>query len=152
LSSHELLRDAYLASVVEIDVEDRRLVLEPLADGRIEGPFPDGVGVVHVITAWNPRSEPLPPEINTARQRRLQAVATTLQARWTATALGRSVDGSWSEDCLAIADADEEAVLELARRFEQHAIYAWTPDERAVVWASSPRRDTTGWRCTVETR
>jgi hypothetical protein len=149
MSIPDTLREAYLGSVVEIDLDRCRFVVEAAVDGHVEGPFPDDVEVVHVITAWNPRSDPLPVELNAARQRRLRAVASTLHARWIVEAVGRSADGSWSEDSLAIADADEAAILDLARRFEQHAVYAWTPRERAVVWATEDRRDTTGWRCTV---
>jgi len=145
----EALRGAYLEAVVTIDRDDHRLLLEPRADGGVEGPFPDAVDVVHVITACNPRSQRLSAAVNAARQQRLRAVTTTLQLAWTTTALAQAPDGSWPEESLAIADADEDAVLELARRFEQHAIYAWTPDERAVVWTDSGQRDPTGWRCTV---
>lgn len=143
------LRAAYLSAVMAVDLELGRFVVEPTHDGRVEGPFPDDVEVVHVITAWNPRSEPLPLQINEARQRRLRAATVTVDARWQVPAVGHSPDGTWSEGCLALADADESVVLGLAHRFEQYAVYAWTRHERAVVWTTSRRRDTTGWRCTV---
>lgn len=146
------LRDAYASAIVLIERDEHRLTLTPAAPGTVSGPFPDDAEVVHIVTAWNPRSEPLALHVNAARQRRLQAAAATLPARWTAASVGHDPAHTWSEDSLAIADADEAEVVALARRFEQHAIYVWTPDARTTVWVADGRRDAGGWRCIREPR
>ena len=42
-------------------------------------------------------------------------------------------------------DADRDAVLALAREHEQHAIFEWTEQERAVIWCELDRHDAHGW-------
>ena len=141
------LRDAYATAIVQIERDDHRLTVMPAAPGRVSGPFPEDAEVVHIVTAWNPRSAPLAPHVNAARQRQLRAVATTLPSRWIAASDGHDPARTWSEDSLAIADADEVAVVALARRFDQHAIYGWTPDARTTLWVADGRRDAGGWTC-----
>jgi hypothetical protein len=146
------LRDAYAAAIVRIDRDDHRLTVTPAAAGTAAGPFPEDAETVHIVTAWNPRSEPLAPHVNAARQRRLRAVAMTLPTGWIAGSEGHDAARSWVEDSLAIADAAEADVLELARRFDQHAVYAWTREARTTVWVADGRRDVAGWTCAREPR
>jgi hypothetical protein len=148
----EQLRDAYATAVVQIERDDHRLTVAPAAPGAVAGPFPDDAEVVHIVTAWNPRSELLAPHVNAARQRRLRAVATTLPSRWMAVSEGHDPARTWVEDSLAIADAEEAEVVALARRFDQHAIYVWTRDARTTVWVADGRRDAGGWTCTRRPR
>ncbi|WP_130649203.1 DUF3293 domain-containing protein [Egicoccus halophilus] len=139
--------DAYLAAIVEVDLDRRRLVVEPAPADTVEGSFPDGCAHLHVMTAHNPRSRVLPAAENAARNRRLAGdlLAAGLDHH---PALGRSPDGTWREPSYALVDVDEAVVLDLADRFGQHAVYRWTPHERAVVWTGAQRGrvDRQGWR------
>ncbi|MCC5947532.1 MAG: DUF3293 domain-containing protein [Nitriliruptoraceae bacterium] len=146
MSSHDALTSAYLAAVVELALPDGPVLLEPAPLGVAAGVFPAEVERVTVLTACNPRSELQPAAVNAARQHRLAELLRGLDCRWWVPAEGRSVDGTWREASFAVADADEVDLLALAADLDQHAIYAWSPTERAVVWTDDGHRDVTGWR------
>ena len=145
----EALARAYLAAVVEIELPTGRAVVAPAPEGTVDGAFPADLGAVQVVTACNPYSQPLPDRDNAARNDRL---ATTLRAAGLrfVDAVGRSPDDVWREPSFAVLDGDLAVVLDLAARFEQHAVYRWTPHERTVVWAGAHRgrTDRQGWRRT----
>jgi hypothetical protein len=142
----EGLEAAYLGSVIEVVWDDgARTRLEARPPGDCEGTFPAGVERLHVITAWNPRSRRASPAENVERDRQLRSALRRVGWRHL-DALGRSPDGSWCEDSHAVVDADPRAVLELARRFDQHAVYEWTSEHLAVRWTDDPARCTVrGW-------
>ena len=72
------------------------------------------------ITAWNPRSRPLPRKINRARQR---ALISELQARGDVLAIraGAGVGDGWREPSLFVVGPDQPAMATMARKYEQHA-------------------------------
>jgi hypothetical protein len=142
----EGLEAAYLGSVIEVMWgHGHRTRLEARPAGTRQGSFPEGVQRIHVITAWNPRSRRASPAENADRDRQLRSALRRVGWRHL-DALGRSPDGSWCEDSHAVVDADPQAVLELARRFDQHAVYEWTAEHLAVRWTDDPARSTVrGW-------
>ena len=130
----ESLGGLYARTVLEIDwTDDTRLVIEHRDAGVTEGPFPEGAERMHVITAANPRSRLLRASENQERNRLLaqdlDAAGLTYRP-----AIGRSPDTSWSEASFAVIDADPDTLIDLARRYEQHAIFEWTPEHRTVLW------------------
>jgi transcriptional regulator with XRE-family HTH domain len=131
------LSELYARTVLEIDwTDDMRLVVQHRDEGVTEGSFPDGAERIHVITAANPRSRLLRVSENHERNRLLaqDLEAAGLDHR---PAIGRSPDSSWSEPSFAVIDAERDLLLDLARRYEQHAIFEWTPKHRSVLWADS---------------
>jgi transcriptional regulator with XRE-family HTH domain len=139
----------YADTVIEIRWPDRpHQLVEPRSEGVTEGEFPDGVDRVHVITAFNPRSRLLRRGENEERNRLLASDLERAGLRYVP-AVGRSPDDSWSEDSFAVIDGDREQLLDLARRYDQNAIFEWTPDQRAILW-SDPElaAQTHGWRST----
>ena len=74
------------------------------------------------VTAWNPRSEPVPAAVNTARQAELLARVT--RAGYPVfSGRGQPVSGDWApEESLLIIGIDEAAALALGVQFGQHAI------------------------------
>ncbi|WP_051180874.1 DUF3293 domain-containing protein [Thermithiobacillus tepidarius DSM 3134] len=90
-----------------------------------------------LITAWNPRSQPLDREANDARQRLLLE---QLAARgWShLPARGEGRDG-WREESAAVFGLRLDEALELARVFGQHAI-VWGDGARAWLYLSSGER------------
>lgn len=141
------LRRIYLDAVVEIGFPSGTVVVTAAPAGTTHGPYPARLSHLHVITASNPYSQVLDAADNAARN---AALVRDLDAAGLAhlDAVGRSPDGTWHEQSFAVVDADEDTVLDLADRYDQHAVYAWTPHEWAVVWAGIHRgeRDVAGWR------
>jgi hypothetical protein len=141
------LADAYDDAVLELWLPiDGHIVVTAAPPGRTEGSFPEGVHSIHVLTAHNPRSRLLPPAANADRNRRLGHDLRRLGVV-AHPALGRSPDGRWSEDSVAIVDGDEERLLALASTYEQHAIYRWTPSARQVLWTDGQLGRELGWSC-----
>lgn len=147
------LRRAYLDAEVDLWLppDDVHTVLRPAPAGIATGDFPAGVAVVHVVTAYDPASRPLPPARNAARDRALRAELAPMPARWISRAVGRDPEGTHTEASWAVADLDETSVLDLAVRHGQLAVYAWTPSARAVLWIDGSR-ETTGWTLTPAAR
>lgn len=147
VSPRDALRTPYLESVVEIAFDAGTVLVTPAPAGVTDGRFPAGLSHLHVITAWNPFSQVLDAASNAARN---EALARNIESAGLVhlDAVGRSPDHAWREQGFAVLDADEDTVLDLAERHDQHAVYAWTPREWAVVWAGDHRgeRDVSGWR------
>jgi hypothetical protein len=76
-----------------------------------------------VITAHNPRSRVLSPEVNTERQGRLHVLLQGLPSAAIYPALGSSESGDWSETSFAVAGVGFDEITEVARLFEQNAVY-----------------------------
>lgn len=146
----EELARLYLDSLLALELPTGTATIRARGDAAAPGRLPPGLpattGHLHVITACNPYSAPLPPHRNEERNRLL---AGELAARGLTTvpAEGRSTDGSWREPGFGVLDGDTTEVLDLARRFEQHAVYELTGDHLAVVW-TDPSRPTEhrGWQ------
>jgi hypothetical protein len=114
----------------------------PRTDGIVDQ-FPPP-RTVHVLTAWNPRGEDLPREVNDERQGLLLR---SLNDEHIAVvrSIGASEDGSWAEPGFALLDVAEEVALDIGRRFEQAAIYAWSDARLEVVGALHEGRAAVGW-------
>jgi hypothetical protein len=143
------LAQLYADTVIEIRWPDRpNQLVERRPEGVTEGEFPKGVDHVHVITAFNPRSRLLRRGENDERNRLLAADLERAGLRHVP-AVGRSPDDSWSEDSFAVIDADADHILDLARRYDQNAIFEWTSVWRAILWsAPGLAAQTHGWRST----
>jgi transcriptional regulator with XRE-family HTH domain len=141
------LEQVYAATVIEIHWPDRPTqIVEPQPEGVTEGEFPDGVDHIHVITAFNPQSRLVRRSENEERNRLLRADLNRAGLTYVE-AVGRSPDSSWSEDSFAVLDADPDRLLGLARRYDQNAIFEWTPARRAVLWRDPDRAlYRHGWR------
>jgi transcriptional regulator with XRE-family HTH domain len=147
------LAQLYADTVIEIRWPDRpHQVIEPRPEGVTEGDFPEGVDHLHVISAFNPRSRLLRRGENEERNRLLAADLERAGLHHVP-AVGRSPDDSWSEDSFAVIDADRDQLLEIARRYQQNAIFEWTPHRRVILW-SDPElaAQTHGWRITPDRR
>lgn len=141
-----VLHDAYVATVLEITLRGGdRVVVEPTTDGSVRGQFPPDLTHIHVLTASNPCTHLTTPDENESRNLRLRDDLLALDTEFTE-AVGRSLDGSWSEASFAVFDGHEEALIELARQYGQQAVFRWEARRRLVRYISSGRQAAHGWR------
>jgi hypothetical protein len=89
-----------------------------------------------VLTAWNPGEARLShAENEAANQRMLPILEATGCPVWLAD--GRSTDGSFHEPGFCVWGIGIEHALDIARLFNQYAIYLFRPDGvRQIVWTA----------------
>ncbi len=137
---------SYDRAVVDLRPPDRPAVrLVPDRPGAT-GPWPGGLDVpVVVVTAWNPDSGLVPPEVNRAAN---EALVAELDRRglphWPAT--GRDPDRGHHEEGVAVPGLTEAEGVALGRSHGQAAVYVWTPATWEVVSCTDGRRHVHGWR------
>lgn len=125
MSTPQDLRDAYLATVIEIELEPGFRCGPRHAAESLHVP-------IFIITACNPFSESLPHHENAHRMAQLLEALEHLDVPHHP-AIGSSADGTWSEESYAISLISRELALELGRRFGQHAIFEITNDAVTVL-------------------
>lgn len=123
----ESLHDAFRSTIVTIEVNGRRLVIDP-EHPPYELPWTD---TAYVITAWNP-GKPLPAEENRRRNVELRH---ELDERGYVVfdAVGRSRDSRWEEWGYAIVGVDRVEAVEIGRRYGQLAIFELTTTSLTVL-------------------
>ena len=118
----EHLLEAYRRTRVEIHGAGRAWIVPAVAEGRPAPGWPQTGPDVWVLTAWNPRSRPLPHAENRARQDALRAMLRSAGLP-ALDAVGRALDQDWAEDSLAIIGVTFATAHTLARRFDQQAVF-----------------------------
>ncbi len=141
--------DLYLRTIVDLELShDDKLRIHPAPSGDV-GAWPDAFSPpLFIMTAWNPGADPLPIEINRERQRSLEAEL-VVQNVTTWRAIGRDPESDYFEEGIAIHGLDEADVIRAARRYDQDAIFSWTPSAWAVVPCEDASRVEVGWRIEV---
>jgi hypothetical protein len=126
---------AYNSAVVEIHLADGVYSVSP-AEKQGASAIPSALGsYAWVITAHNPESKVLADTVNTERHAQLLAdVRATGCAHFNA--IGRSKDGAWREASVAIVGLGEAAIMGLARKYGQLAVFRIDQEGAQVVWAS----------------
>lgn len=135
LPSAHIPIDKYESTVLEITWEpDTTIEVQWAPAGTADGDFPPSVSTIHIVTAHNPAPQVLPPEDNALRNERLLAAIKAAGMRWKP-ATGRSADPreGWEEASFALLEVDRGEAIELGRRFDQAAIFEWTPAHRALI-------------------
>jgi len=99
---------------------------------------------VHILTAWDPGPDRPGERINRARQAALEADLERLALPFVS-AVGVDPTSGRREEGVAVCDAAEAAMVALAAHYGQDAIFAWKPEEWAVVACGDGRRLTSGW-------
>ena len=125
MSAPQDLREVYLATQVEVEIEPEQWVPIDVAVRHLPTRL-------HLITAWNPMSQQLSLEENCERMDQLATALDELAALWFP-AVGTSPDGTWSENTFAIYGISRDVAIELGARFEQHAIFEATDEELIVL-------------------
>lgn len=99
------------------------------------------------LTAYNPRSQMLEPSHNQQRQRRL---LTELEGTGLGVVPGEGagLEPGWEpEPSVLVLGLDQDSAVEIARRYEQHAIVVGKRGERAsLVWCEAQPSSNDGMR------
>lgn len=136
---------SYRRTVVEITLpEEGTLTVRsaPVAEvGTWPWPTEDPV---HVLTAWDPGPARPGPAVNRARQAALEDDLRPLAATMVA-AVGVDPVTGHREEGVAVRGVDESVVLALGARYDQDAIFAWTPETWSIVGCHDGRRIMSGW-------
>ena len=122
------------------------LEVRPTATRAIIGDFPDPAGrTIHIMTAHNPGVQ-LSEQDNRHRQQVLVTAVDKMPDAHAWSAIGG--DPSWvhTEDSVAIVGLTDQSAVELARRFDQDAIFRWTRTEWTLISCRSEQRHTAGWQ------
>jgi hypothetical protein len=125
MSTPEELREAYLATVIKVEIEPERWVSIEEAVALFPTPL-------YVITPWNPFSEVLSESENRWRMSKLKSALVATPAIWHE-ATGSSPDGEWSEDSLLVLNLKRSQALGIGRHYDQHAIFEITDEELIVL-------------------
>jgi len=143
--SHELW-SAYLATVIEVSLPDgtRRVIEQVREQSPQEWPFIEPVA--WILTACNPRSISLAPEVNAERHEVMGRQIADLGLVAYPNVGYDPADPSWSEVGYTIVGADEETVCDLVRGWEQNAVFRWAPEGFELVGVLLPGREVHGWR------
>jgi hypothetical protein len=136
---------AYARLVVTIEPPDGEAVVVRAAPPGQTGlwPWPTDA-VVYVLTAWNPGPVRLDLAENRRRHGELESeLAGLAGSQWPAS--GFDPVAGEHDDGIAVSGPEEEAVLAVADRYGQSAVFAWTPAAWTIVACAGLRRLSAGW-------
>jgi hypothetical protein len=118
-------------------------------DGDEVGSWPFDETEVWILTACNPRSQELSPDENNQRHKALGAQLSELGLNYFYT---RGFDptlassNEWSEDGYGVVGNVGKQVLELAKTWEQNAVFVWRPSEWVILGVLIEGQTKSGWR------
>jgi hypothetical protein len=119
----------YRSTDIRIRVGSEWIPWTRLGEGRTEA---RREAVFHVITAFNPFSEPRSLEENQAANRELERIL--VQAGKThRPAVNRAPGGGWEEPGFLVEGLTREEARELGRRFRQHAVFEMEEKKLRIV-------------------
>lgn len=138
--------DHYRSAVVDIHFADRTVHVEPRPQGTADGSFPEPVGgaTVHVIIAWNPFGRTASADANARAHRLLLDEVRSRGLTWWP-AVGGDASGTHREESVAVAGLSDSAARELGGRFDQDAVFAWSPGAWRVLACDSEAESVNGW-------
>lgn len=136
--------ESYVRAHVRIQLGGRTCVLRPTPQPA-HGQWPLGQqSEAWILTAWNPRSVELPTEVNHERQAELTLLISEA-SHLSQECLGFDPAGEWAEESCLVVDASRDEVVGWARRFEQNAVFRWTPQAWEVIGVLDERDYVLGW-------
>jgi hypothetical protein len=145
LSPSSQLWAAYRGTVVDVTVPDGSVRRLRQVD-RGGDAWPYAVDHVWIMTACNPRSEPLSESDNLTRHLALGEELRAAGLTATPNVGYDPADPTWSEPGYTIPGAEREVVIALAERREQNAVFGWFPDRWEIVSVLLHGHEVHGWR------
>jgi hypothetical protein len=100
---------------------------------------------VHILTAWDPGTQLLGERANREREAALEAELQQLGPTGCWPAVGVDPVSGHREEGVAVRGLAEEVVQQVGARYDQDAIFCWTPSEWAIVACLGGRRVVLGW-------
>ena len=137
--------ESYTKAHVRVASPTGPVEVRPARFGQESGPFPDPAGrTIHIITAYNPNGRDQSQTVNEKAHGRLLA---TLHERGVEYWDASGGDASWTrvEQGVAIVGISEDEALALGRKFNQEAVFAWTPKMWCVLRCDGTGGSTSGW-------
>ena len=137
---------AYARTVVQIArLGEPDLIVRGAPSGA-HGEWPWGTPEpVHILTAWDPGTELLGEQENREREAALEAELQQLgPAAWWP-AVGVDPVSGHREEGVAVRGLVEHVVQQVGARYDQDAIFSWTPREWVIVACLGGRRAAFGW-------
>jgi hypothetical protein len=137
---------SYARTVVEIARSGEADLVVRGASAGVHGLWPwRSTEPVHILTAWDPGTALLGEQENRQREASLEAELRELgpEARWPA--VGVDPVSGHREEGMAVQGLDEMVVLQLGARYDQDAIFSWTPADWTIVACLGGRRAVFGW-------
>jgi hypothetical protein len=139
---------AYQQTHVEAYLPEGVKVLAQV-DGDEVGNWPFNETEVWILTACNPQSQELSHDENNQRHKALGAQLSELGLNYFYT---RGFDptlassNEWSEDGYGVVGNVGKQVLELAKTWEQNAVFVWRPSEWVILGVLIEGQTKSGWR------
>jgi Protein of unknown function (DUF3293) len=137
---------AYARTVVQIARHGEPDVIvrgAPIGE-RGEWPWTSGEPV-HILTAWDPGTELLGEQENREREAALAAELQQLGPAGCWSAIGVDPVSGHREEGVVVRGLAEHVVRQIGARYDQDAIFSWTPSEWAIVACVGGRRVVLGW-------
>ena len=118
----------------ELEEEYRKSEIT-LVVNEIEVPLALSGFTGHIITASNPYSVKQTDESNDESNKRLMQDLVEM-VDLIIEAVGRNKEGTWAEKGFAISGLEDEAAIEIGRKFGQNAIFKVVDGKSQVVWCN----------------
>lgn len=142
----QALWDAYCSTVLTFtDDERNHHKLEPTPGQSGRWLIGSEINEVFIISAANPYSEKLSDDANVKFERQMIQELTKAQAKYRH-CVGQSPDGRWKERSLMVFNAPLQRIKALADRYNQYAIFRWTPHSWECISLVSDQHFVTGWK------
>jgi hypothetical protein len=137
---------AYRTTVIDVTLPgDSRRLLEQVPEQTVQE-WPFEAPVAWILTACNPRSVVLAPEVNTERHEQMGRQIADLGLVAYPNLGYDPADPTWNEAGYTIVGSDEDTVCDLARQWEQNAVFRWAPDGFELIGVLMTGHDRHGWR------
>lgn len=137
---------AYQSTHLNMELPDGSVQKLEQVDGLSGDEWPFDVTHAWIITAFNPRSSWLPLNENEKRHHRLGAELEEKGIEYLPNRGYDPTDPTWWEAGYTLPGADASIAVELARRWEQNAVFAWYPDKWSIVGVLLQGTREHGWK------
>lgn len=124
------------------DLDGADAVIRPRPPGVVDPTFPFAAATAHVLTAHDPGPRTLTAAENARRHR---ALTGELVAHPTWVTVAADGDGGHAETGVLVVGLTDGGATALGRRFDQDAVFRWTPTGWAVVPCDAGSVLEVGW-------
>jgi hypothetical protein len=138
------LWSAYARTLVTVHGPTGSFEVHPAQPGQ-SGTWPSAFQPpLYIITAWDPGDDRPGDEVNRRRQAALEEDLRQLDVT-TWPAIGSDPETGHREEGVVVSGLSEPQAFELGRRYDQDAIFNWTPADWVILSCGDDRRHELGW-------